>query len=418
MINPARQNKFHTGIIAFLFLVSVCVWAVPAHASGDTLPPKARKAVTKGVAAAKIQDYELAIKYFKRAYESGGKDSPDVRLNLALAYDKAGGRELPAIAWYRAFLSTFSNKHPESIRDKRFESVRKRVIELDIEAESVVRRLIKIAEEAVMTFASEDRYGYDAIAEAQAAIGDLYAARESLRLVFQSQWDRHRSAWKRGFLGDACHQFNKNVVSIALSHWKHGDSKGAIKTIDWAVSNRSIKNPAGNELPSINPYRLEPLRMFINRDWRNQDSKKSDELLLFSNGIYFIGSGKQIRDGKIESFGGFGDSKWDELVRALYTYDEFFNKLMIMDKSCWGYRYNNSVLEIWTKVACFEWGGRWLPEFQFDQDWRTQKKKKESDDPRTTVGNIAGLARDMAQVLHFFRKFNAYHSTASYGWVW
>jgi len=64
--------------------------------------------MTRGMAAAEQQEWDLAIKYFSEARKAA-PTWPSAQFNLALAYDSAGGRELNAIAWYRAYLASAPN---------------------------------------------------------------------------------------------------------------------------------------------------------------------------------------------------------------------------------------------------------------------------------------------------------------------
>ena len=66
-----------------------------------TLPPKAQKAMTRGMAAAEQQEWDLAIKYFSEAQEAA-PTSPRALFNLALAYYSAGDHEVSAVIFFRA----------------------------------------------------------------------------------------------------------------------------------------------------------------------------------------------------------------------------------------------------------------------------------------------------------------------------
>lgn len=405
MITPAIQNTFRIDTICFLFLVSVCVWAIPAHASEDTLPLRAREAVTKGLAATEIQDYELAIKYFREAYDNGGKDSPNVWFYLALAYDKAGGRELPAIAWYRSFLGICPHD------DKRCEPVRQRIIKLDIQAESAVRRLIKIAEENVLSFAEIDRDDYKVIAIAQAAIGDFDAASKSLQSAIQSYWNKANRVEmeSKGKRGIPTNDYHRAVMMIALSQWKYGDSTGALKTIDWALTKKPYSSPYSDHWYPIlyNTTNLKLLKLFIERNWKELE----EESFGYISGLWFeptVGIKRKLRDGTIESFLGIGDDGWYDLVRSSFFIEQNF--ICIIDKSCW--QWDGVPENIWPRVATCE-------RFQkFDQDWRVLAKKHRSDDSSITLGRTAGLAVDMAEALHFFRMLNKFHSNSYWGEAW
>lgn len=102
----------------------------------EDLPEKARVATQKGLAAVEQKEWPLAIKYFREAQEAAPKE-PGVLFRLALAHDKAG-HELPALAWYRAYLAA-------APRAENAGTVRDRLIALDVAVESASRRVLKMA---------------------------------------------------------------------------------------------------------------------------------------------------------------------------------------------------------------------------------------------------------------------------------
>ena len=95
-------------LAGLLLLCGLKVGAVYAQSSGSTLSPEAEQAILRGKAAAQQQKWDLAIKYFGEARKAA-PNSPHVLFNLALAYDKSGGKEFLAIAWYRAYLTSAPN---------------------------------------------------------------------------------------------------------------------------------------------------------------------------------------------------------------------------------------------------------------------------------------------------------------------
>ena len=81
------------------------------------MPPDAEAAVSRGIRAAKQDhDYLLAIRYFQeaRALVPVPPDAPGIFLNLGLAEAKLPGRELRAIGWLAAYLSTKPNATNEA----------------------------------------------------------------------------------------------------------------------------------------------------------------------------------------------------------------------------------------------------------------------------------------------------------------
>ena len=69
----------------------------------STLPALAQEAFDKGIAAARLPDYLMAIRFFEEARKSAPR-SPKIFFNLGLAESKIPGRELRAICWFEAYL--------------------------------------------------------------------------------------------------------------------------------------------------------------------------------------------------------------------------------------------------------------------------------------------------------------------------
>lgn len=158
---------------ALLFWVASGGAPVPAQAAG--LSAEATEAMQYGVAAAKQQEWELAIKYFDKAREAAPY-APNVLFNLALAHDNKGSHELIAIAWFRAFLAAAPGA-------ANAEQVRGRIVALKVKAEANIAKLIAKAEEAAEQIDLNELYrntsGQHAaayIASAQAEVGDFAAA--------------------------------------------------------------------------------------------------------------------------------------------------------------------------------------------------------------------------------------------------
>src|SRR6266699_1493919 len=97
-------------IAALQFYLLVCLAfsgiAQPFAALAQTnapapLPAAAQEALNKGIIAAKVPDYLLAIRYFEEARKLAPQ-APVIFMNLGLAESKIPGRELRAIAWFGA----------------------------------------------------------------------------------------------------------------------------------------------------------------------------------------------------------------------------------------------------------------------------------------------------------------------------
>lgn len=151
---------------------------VRAQQADSQLPEAARQAMRRGIAATKQGEWELAIRYFSEAQEAA-PGSHTALFNLGLACDKAGGRELVSIPWYRAYLA--AAPHAANA-----EQVRQRIAELEIAVESRVRKLLRWDQEVVpqLLGAGEDvldmALAYGDVALAQYEAGDTPGALETI----------------------------------------------------------------------------------------------------------------------------------------------------------------------------------------------------------------------------------------------
>lgn len=167
------------------------------------LPPAAQEAIDKGVLAAKLPDYPLAIRYFEEARKIA-PDSPAIYFNLGLAESKIPGRELRAICWFSAYLAA----DPKSVNAA---SVKEQIQILEIKSQSNVSHLIQNLQESP---ANDKNNGFAMVAELWADSGDVATALKVSRLI---QSDVYRGTAQ---------------VSIAASQAKAGDFQGALKTAE------------------------------------------------------------------------------------------------------------------------------------------------------------------------------------------
>src|ERR1700694_2138823 len=97
------KTTFKLIIYIFTFL-ALSANAYAAASTSDPFPPAAQEALNKGIIAAKLPDYLLAIHYFEEARKIATK-APVIYLNMGLAESRIPGRELRAIAWFGAYLA-------------------------------------------------------------------------------------------------------------------------------------------------------------------------------------------------------------------------------------------------------------------------------------------------------------------------
>lgn len=102
------------------------------------LPPAAQEALNKGIIAAKVPDYPLAIRFFEETRKLAPA-APVVFLNLGIAESKMAGRELRAMAWFGAYLAAMPDA-PNAA------AVKEQIAMLDIKSQSNLSRLIKAIE--------------------------------------------------------------------------------------------------------------------------------------------------------------------------------------------------------------------------------------------------------------------------------
>ena len=155
----------HLRVVVFAALLAL----PPGLAHADTLSPEVLDAMQKGVAAARGQQWLIALQQFNTALDNGPA-TPELLFNLALVNDRMGGRELFAIAWYRAYLASVP------AADNR-DQVAARIAALDQQVQASARGLIDKAVAANAQMPINDRAGgVMAIAGAQARSGDTAAA--------------------------------------------------------------------------------------------------------------------------------------------------------------------------------------------------------------------------------------------------
>jgi hypothetical protein len=104
------------------------------------LPPAAQEALNKGIIAAKVPDYLLAIRYFEDARKIA-PTAPVIFMNLGIAESKMPGRELRAIAWFGAYLAATPDA-PNAA------AVKEQIAVLEVRNQSNVSRLIKAVQDA------------------------------------------------------------------------------------------------------------------------------------------------------------------------------------------------------------------------------------------------------------------------------
>jgi CRISPR/Cas system CMR-associated protein Cmr5 small subunit len=208
-----------TIVMLSLMLISTLNFSKALCAQTDkaTLTPEAEAALNSGLAAARQQQWDLAIKYFKQAQEAAPL-APETIFNLALAYDKAEGHDLFAAAYYRTYLAAV----PEA-EDK--DKIRSRIDELLISAEANANKFIRKTEDA-----------YNAICKTFGSPNIIIAEGERLSLKFMPA-KLQKLAAARVYMGD----WNKDSWRRITEPWDEQiRSKKYLSTKEWEEAKNSL----------------------------------------------------------------------------------------------------------------------------------------------------------------------------------
>ncbi|MDP3753138.1 MAG: hypothetical protein Q8Q98_14885 [Polaromonas sp.] len=242
-------------LFTLVFLAFAATSFNVAAAPPAPLAPAAQEALDKGIIAARVPDYLLAIRYFEEARKLAPA-APVVFLNLGLAESKIPGRELRAMAWFGAYLSAYPDAPNVA-------AVREQIGVLEARNRSNLSRLIKslqgvaiqnanlrdvaklyaeagdIAEAlkaADLTLTADWKSGAQtAIAEAQIRAGDIAGARNTLAVAL---------ATADLIVGDA-ESKSMGQISIAEAQLGAGDIAGAEKTLAFALRTADLIKDAG-----------------------------------------------------------------------------------------------------------------------------------------------------------------------------
>jgi hypothetical protein len=240
MTSRRRRPGFQWGCAALILLIVNAPNAGWGQASAPAaspvqLPPAAQEALNKGIIAAKVPDYLLAIRYFEEA-RTLAPQAPIVFMNLGIAESKIPGRELRAIAWLAAYLAA-SPDAPNAA------AVKEQIAVLEVRNQSNVSRLIKSIEHPANQTTSPNKLLFTvdqlnlinlrSVAQLWAKAGDITAALRSAKLITGNAYaDIYRSNAHR---------------AIAEAQAAAGDIVGAKKTAallqesgDQATAQRAI----------------------------------------------------------------------------------------------------------------------------------------------------------------------------------
>ncbi len=194
-----------------------------------TLPPAAQEALNKGIIAATVPDYLMAISFFEEARKIAPQ-APVIYLNLGLAESRIPGRELRAIAWFGAYLAAYPHA-PNAA------AVKEQIAALEVRNRSNVSRLIKAVQDTTSQILGNDIWSGRGnklerliwVAVLQAQGGDITAALKMADLIQDGPYRRSAQS------------------AIAVVQAKSGDIAGAKKTFFEAQKTADRDRDAGDK---------------------------------------------------------------------------------------------------------------------------------------------------------------------------
>ena len=195
-------------------------------ANSTQLPPAAQEAINKGIIAAKIPDYLLAIRYFEEARKIAPISS-EVFFYLGLAESKLPGRELRAICWFGAYLTG----NPDASNKA---AVKEQIDILDVTSQSNISRFLKTVQDAAgQTSGDKQSENLHKMAELLAKANDIAGAQKTTDLIQNVSWK------------------SSALRAIAVSQANAGDIAGAQKTADLLHDSGPNQNLKSSALFSI-----------------------------------------------------------------------------------------------------------------------------------------------------------------------
>ena len=223
MTSRKRRSGFQWICTALIFVFVIAPNAGRAQAAAPAvspaaLPPAAQEALNKGIIAAKVPDYLLAIRFFEEARKIA-PEAPLIFLNLGIAESKMPGRELRAIAWFGAYLAATPDA-PNAA------AVKEQIAVLDVKNQSNLSRLIKTGQDAISRIPGwwgNRNNAYSVVARLWAEVGDISAALKAVELNKEELADKN-STWS----------------SIAAAQARNGDIAGAQKTANLIQSAKNL----------------------------------------------------------------------------------------------------------------------------------------------------------------------------------
>lgn len=192
----------------------------------EALPPAAQQALDKGLAAAKQEQWTIAIQSLDQARQLAPK-SPIILFNQALAESRVPGRELRSIVLFHAYLAAAPNAANGA-------AVKDQIGSLQIKVEGTIQSLLDQAKDITPKLSTASNWGYsdqltalDDLAKMKARIGDIDGAKQiagtcKQPLTWQSK------TWEESYASQC-------LLHIVTVQAELGDFDGARATADQAA---------------------------------------------------------------------------------------------------------------------------------------------------------------------------------------
>lgn len=205
-----KINKLLT--LACFLLFALPGFSQTTSAAVAPLPPDAQEAVNKGIVAAKLPDYPLAIRCFEEARKLSPQ-SPIIFFYLGLAESKLPGRELRAICWFEAYLAANPTaQNAVAVKDE--------INTLDIKSHSNLANMIRSLQEMAIQVHQSNPANVTYMDNAiwcWANAGEYAEAKKMVDLIPNGFWK------------------NNELSTIAIFQVKNGDLEGAKETLKLAL---------------------------------------------------------------------------------------------------------------------------------------------------------------------------------------
>ena len=206
---------------------------------GVKLTDRGRAALDRGLDAVKRGNWDTAIRHFDDA-RADAPYAPEVLRSLALAHDRAGGRDIPAVIWYRAYLAAAPKAGDVP-------TVRARIAQLAARVQANAHRLrsegLNLARSVLP--AESDESSASSVVKARLAVSDIAGARLAAQKAgkYSIDYCRMYVAKAQVKLGDlpgarvtvapmkASWQKDSVLAAIAGKQLERGDVAGARQTL-------------------------------------------------------------------------------------------------------------------------------------------------------------------------------------------